>query len=323
MYRSVFGAMPMTAWERIVLPLSCVVLLASCSRSRGSFAGPVAPEQTQTSVSSANDAGGSSADLLRAGFESQADRACPPVYVSDGLTCMTPPPQGTWFAVSASNASYVNDPTQCHSGNWCGAITLPPAKSQLNTMWDWTRTLPTQFYVQGWWKFPKDWQWNTTDIDHKAIIFETNTPSNARMYLNFRAESSQSAQICVTTNAYIISHNSFVCANRGKKDAVVRADDVWHSVQAYVNEAGNQVRVWLDGTLVIQTAELGFGDGAPYKEIKFGAYMGGAAAAKKGGPRTFYIDDLCISSAPCQAVSEPAEAARRGETSRAVQTGSN
>lgn len=267
----------------------------------------------------------SSGDILRVGFESSADRACPPVYASDGLTCMVPPPEGTWSAVSSSTVSYLHDRAQCHSGDWCGAMTLSPSTSQLNVMWDWVHTLPQQFYIQGWWKFPANWQWNTTDIDHKIIIFETDTPSKARMYLNLRTDTgnSQLAHVCVTTNAYIISHNAFVCSNQRKKDPGVRADGIWHSIQAYVDESGNQVQVWLDGALIISTNELGFDDRAPYKEIKFGAYMGGAAPAKNGGPRTFYVDDLCVSTAPCQTASNSGAAAQSIGESDAVRSGSN
>lgn len=312
----------MTAWKIIVFPLSCLALMSVLPQLGGNLIGKVPQGQDHGAPSPGASKGASSADLLRAGFESPADRACPPVYASDGLTCMKQPPQGTWFAVSASSASYVNDPAQCHSGNWCAAITLLPTSNQTSIMWDWVHLLPKQFYIQGWWKFPTDWQWDTADIDHKIIIFEPDIQSDARMYLNVRTESSQFARVCVTTNAYIVSHNGFVCANRGKKDAGVRADGVWHSIQAYVNETGNQVRVWLDGTLIIETSELGFGDAAPYKEIKFGAYMGGAAASKKGGPRTFYLDDLCISTAPCQAISSEGKAAQGQGTSGTVHSAS-
>lgn len=219
---------------------------------------------------------------------------------------MTQPPASTWFAVTGSAVNLINSSTQCHSGNWCGSMTLAPSDSQTSIFWQWlpSGTLPTTgFYMQMWVNFPTTWQWNI-DGDHKLFILDPsdNDAGGARFYLNVRTNGT--TQHCGSLAALTDAYNAWVYYNQAGTDPGICADGNWHSIQAYLNESSGQLEVWLDGNAYINTTPSGFyGNKSAYNSIKFGAYMNDAAASTTGGNRTFYVDDICVSTTPCSSSS--------------------
>src|SRR5579871_4837282 len=94
--------------ELILLTLTafCAVGVSSAQTRRSHTGAGTSSSTTTSDANSSSTSSGSPANILSANFMSAADTACPPVYSSDGLTCQTQPPNGTWFAVTASKAGY-------------------------------------------------------------------------------------------------------------------------------------------------------------------------------------------------------------------------
>jgi hypothetical protein len=197
------------------------------------------------------------------------------------------------YAYDSTNVvqvGYPNNPALCHSGNFCGQMTLQPGQSQGNVMW--AKSLnrqPLQGYYAGWWKFPTDWRWSTSDIDMKAMILD-NFPT--RIYVNFRAISPTESRIAVLNN---LGPQQFFFYNQGGSEPTIKADGQWHSLEVYVDQATGSVVVWFDGNLHLTVTGLNIGT-VPFTQADFGAYMNGAAGNASGGPRSFYLDDVAIST---------------------------
>ncbi len=271
---------------------------------------PAVVTVTATSVANPADSNsaavtiGSSTELFSEGFELPGDRNCPPVE-GDGLTCVIPPPAGTWFAVSSTEAAYVDDTSTCHTGAWCGSMTLQPTDGQISDFWEWEPNgmLPTNgFYGQIWLKFPTTWQWGSSQGgEQKIIIFNSvdQDAGGARAYLKIRTSTPQCGDITFDTDSYAATHFD-LGYDQGGAVPLICADGLWHSIQYYVNETANQIEVWLDGNAYINEAPTQFyGNGAAYNDVRFGAYMNDPASSTTGGPRTFYTDDFCLNTVRC------------------------
>jgi hypothetical protein len=228
---------------------------------------------------------------LRGGYTFSPDPPpAPPNIFQDGFEERN----GSAFAYDSSNVvlvNYVNDPAVCHTGNWCGQMTLQPAQSQMNIMWVKHLTAqPLQGFYRGWWKFPTDWRWNTSDVDQKAIILD-NFPT--RIYVNFRAISPTESRIAVFNN---LGPDQFFTYDQSGTEPTIKADGQWHSLEVYCDQLTGTVVVWFDGKLHVTVTALNIGT-TPFTEARFGAYMNGASGNASGGPRSFYMDDIAIGTA--------------------------
>ncbi len=177
-------------------------------------------------------------------------------------------------------------------------------------MWEWMpgyppccALLPTNgFYGQIWLMFPNTWRWGSgVGVEHKIIIFNTldKDAGGARAYLKIRTESSRCGRISFDTDAHA-ARQADLFYNQSGKDPMICADGQWHGISYYVNENKGQIEIWRDGLLYLSYTVTGlFGNASPYNDLRFGAYMNDPAGSSTGGPRTFYVDDICVSTKAC------------------------
>ena len=308
------GGVSPFAWTAVSGPLPLGLGLAAATRQItgtptvsgvSSFTVQVNNAAGQTATQAINltvPSRGASTNILAAGFETAADRACPPV-LGDGLSCAKP---GTWAAVSDGNPptpTYYNDPAGAHSGSWYAGMTLRPSPTRQYSA-GWFYSIPaaysasTQMYLEEWLKFPIGWRWRCCGggNEQKAFILENaNSNTNGiRPIVSIQADSTCTNSLEQATCAYIClwsgNNVNYICHNQPGQARGIVADGRWHSLQLSVNVATGHWSLWLDGQLYIDVTDSRLAAGnVVWTTAKYGHYFDMDAA---GTDLNYYIDSV-------------------------------
>ena len=259
---------------------------------------------------------GTSANILAAGFETSADRACPPANDPDG-TCIN---SGTWSDVGNADlsgcpnclvASYLNDPAGAHSGSWYGQMQLFPAPGVTGDG-GWQFAVPAAhagdrvIYLKEWLKYPTTWRFPCCGGGNevKAFIMENAATGGPRPILslqawpgfpanpaacNYNGVVSSCADICT------IAGDGYHCSSAIASSLGMVADGRWHSLEMGVDTTTGHAQAWLDGVLYDDNVDSTFAGPVSWTTAKYGFHFNGPCSDTTG-VCVYYIDDIGLST---------------------------
>jgi hypothetical protein len=208
-----------------------------------------------------------------------------------------PPGIFTGFVGQSSGGviNIINDPNQCHSGNWCLRGDLTPTGSQVamfssgysagsGPLGSWTQH---QFF-SAWYKWPAGF--SLPPNCGGQLMYLVSSGGRGIIQPNFKFDLGAGWISVYLTNTNPPSNSPTVGA--------LPLDGRWHVIEVELDPAGQKARMWLDGVLAVDW-DTPLCGGAPcaIDDTKFGMYFapatGGCHPAQS---ESFWVDDMAQGS---------------------------